>query len=69
MTVAKAMGRPRGEQPTVKSAQEARPVELWRGGTPTSAEVAEPFSVARGTVDGAGQRAGEPTTPVRIHRA
>ena len=70
MTDAKAKakgGGLRGEQPTVKPAQEAHLVELGRSDTPTSAEVAELFSVARATVDRAGQRA-EPTTPVRIHR-
>jgi len=65
---AKAKGRLRGKQPRLKPAQEAHLVELWRAGKHTSAELAEPFSVARSTVYRAVQRAGEPKT-ARTRRA
>ncbi len=68
MKVAKAKGRLRGKQPKLKPGQEAHLVELWRGGTHTSAELAELFSVARSTVYRAVQRAGEPK-PARARRA
>ncbi len=61
MKVAKAKGRLRGKQPTLKAAQEAHLVELWHAGTHTSAELAELFSVARSTIYRAVQRAAEPT--------
>ena len=61
MKVAKTKGRLRVKQPKLKPAQEAQLVELWRAGKHTSAELAEPFSVARSTVYRAVQRAGEPT--------
>jgi DNA invertase Pin-like site-specific DNA recombinase len=59
--VAKAKGRLRGKQPKLNPAQEKHLVELWRAGKPTSAELAELFSVARSTVYPAVQRGGEPT--------
>jgi len=58
----------RRKQPKLKPAQEAHLVELWRAGKHTSAELAEPFSVARSTVYRAVQRAGEPKT-ARTRRA
>jgi DNA invertase Pin-like site-specific DNA recombinase len=68
MTVAKAKGWLRGNQPKVEPAQEAQLVELWRAGKHTIAELAELFSVARSTVYRAVQRAGAPK-PVRARRA
>ena len=57
MKVVRANGRLRGKQPKLSPRQEAHLVSLHQAGAPTSAELAELFSVARSTVYRAIQRA------------
>jgi DNA invertase Pin-like site-specific DNA recombinase len=63
MAVAKAKGRLRGKQPKLKPRQEAHLVELWQGGSHTTAELAELFGVGRSTVYRAIHRGGPASAP------
>jgi DNA invertase Pin-like site-specific DNA recombinase len=56
MRVAKAKGRLRGKQPKLNPRQEAHLVTLYRQGEHSTAELADPFGVARSTVYRALQR-------------
>jgi DNA invertase Pin-like site-specific DNA recombinase len=50
LKVAKAKGRLRGKQPKLSKIQSRHLLELYAGGTYTTAELAELFSVSRATV-------------------
>ena len=49
MVVAKVKGKLRGKKPKLSPTQEKHPVELWRAGQHTSAELASKFGVGRST--------------------